>query len=58
MKNWKAIAQANGFEIPEADWDRIAPALDALELVFRPAAEQLPDDALPAVIFRAEDEAE
>jgi len=58
VKNWKAIAQANGFEIPESDWDRIAPALDALESVFRPAVEQLPDDALPIMTFHPEDEAE
>jgi hypothetical protein len=58
VKNWKAIAQANGFEIPEPDLDRIAPALDALELAFRPAVTQLPDDALPAVTFCAEEEAE
>jgi hypothetical protein len=55
VKNWKAIAQANNLDIPEPDWARITPPLDALESVFRPAVAQLPDDALPALIFRAEE---
>jgi hypothetical protein len=52
MKNWKKIAEANDLRIPEADLDRIAPALDALEAAFRPLTKNIPDDVEPAVAFR------
>ncbi|HZT30016.1 MAG TPA: hypothetical protein VFA33_09045 [Bryobacteraceae bacterium] len=58
MKDWKKIASGNGLNIPEPDLDRIVPALDGLEAVFRPLAAKLPADVEPAVIFRAEEGAE
>ena len=51
MKNWKLIAQANEFDIPEADLDRIAPVLDALEAAFRPLADNIPLETEPAIVF-------
>jgi len=56
MKQWKQIAHASGFGIP--DIERIIPSLDALEAIFRPLATSIPHDVEPAVIFHAiEDEA-
>ena len=51
MKNWKLIAQANEFDIPEAELDRIAPALDALEAAFRPLADNIPLETEPVIVF-------
>jgi len=50
-KNWKKIAEGNALRIPEAEIDKIAPSLDALESTFRPLAEAVPDDVEPAVSF-------
>ncbi len=55
-KDWKKIAKANGLAIPDADLDRIAPALDSLEAVFRTQAQDLTGKDEPAVIFRASTE--
>ncbi|MBI1788527.1 MAG: hypothetical protein HYR60_13380 [Acidobacteria bacterium] len=49
-KNWNALAEAAGLAIP--DIERIAPALDGLEDVFRPLARSIPHDLEPAVVFR------
>ena len=60
MKDWKKIASANGLNIPEADVERIAPSLDALEAAFRPLTARIPHEVEPAVGFRPagdEDEA-
>ena len=54
MKQWKQIADASGLDIP--DMERITPALDALEAVFRPLAKAIPHDVEPAVIFHAAEE--
>jgi hypothetical protein len=43
-------------EIPEPDRERAAEVLKALEAVFRPLAEAIPEDVEPAVTFRAEEE--
>ena len=51
MKNWKKIAEASQIRIPEADLDRITPALDALEAAFRPLTKDIPHDVEPAVAF-------
>ena len=51
MKDWKKIAEASGLGIPEADFARITPALDALEKSFRPLVESLPATLEPACIF-------
>jgi hypothetical protein len=58
MKNWKKIATGNGLDIPDADLERIAPALDALEAAFRPLAREIPASVEPAVIFRAAEDPE
>jgi len=52
-KNWHAIAQGQGLEIPAPDWDRIVPALDALELAFRPLVDRLPPELEPSYRFDA-----
>jgi hypothetical protein len=52
-KDWKKIARASGLTIPAADVDRIAPALDALEIAFRPLARTLGPETDLAVIFQA-----
>jgi hypothetical protein len=51
MKNWKLIAEANQLRIPAPDLERITPALDALEVAFRPLVKTIPDDLEPAVSF-------
>jgi hypothetical protein len=51
MKNWKLIAEANQLRIPTPDLERITPALDALEVAFRPLVKTIPDDVEPAVSF-------
>ena len=56
MKNWKQIASANSLQIPEAEFDRIAPALDSLEKSFRPLVASIPFQEGLAVIFRAPEE--
>ena len=56
--DWKALAKARELEIPEADLERIAARLEALEKAFRPLARKLTPDQEPAAVFRAEAEAE
>jgi hypothetical protein len=53
MKNWKEIALASDVGLSDADVDRIAPGLDALEQAFRPLAATLSFEVEPAVVFRA-----
>jgi hypothetical protein len=56
-RNWNDIAAGYGLDIPAADIDRMAPALDLLEAAFRPQVARLALDLEPVVIFRAgEDE--
>jgi hypothetical protein len=50
-RDWKAVARALALEIPEADLDRITPALEALEAAFRPLAAEIPHETEPAVLF-------
>jgi len=56
--NWQAMAQARGLEIPAAELERIAPALDALEQAFRPLADRLPPELEPSFLFRAEEDSQ
>jgi hypothetical protein len=56
MKNWKAIAEAGGFDIPAAELDRIAEPLRALEKSFRPLVEDLEPELEPLTVLRAEDD--
>lgn len=51
MKNWKLIAAANAFDIPEAEIDRIAPVLDGLEAAVRPLLEEIPLETEPVTVF-------
>ena len=53
MKNWKAIAAASGFGIPEAELDRIAPALDALDAAMEPLVSGLSPELDPATVLSA-----
>jgi hypothetical protein len=55
MKDWKLIAAASGFSIPEADLERMAPVLDALEAAFRPLVQDIPPETEPAIIFLPEE---
>jgi hypothetical protein len=56
MKDWKKIASASGYPIPEANFERITPALDSLEKSFRPLAESVSRELTPAFIFRMPEE--
>jgi hypothetical protein len=56
MKDWKKIASAYQFQIPESDFERISPALDSLEKAFRPLVESVPQDLGPAFVFRMPEE--
>jgi hypothetical protein len=56
MKDWTAIAKANGFDIPPTELARVASILETLEQAFRPLAKQLAPEMEPAMVFRAEEE--
>ena len=58
MKDWKAIARAEGLEIPGRDIESIAPGLDALEAAFRPLANGLTWEISPAVALGATEDGE
>ena len=51
-KDWKNLARASGWPIPDAELDRMAQTLNALEASFRPLAEALRPETEPALIFR------
>ena len=51
MKDWKKIASAYGFAIPDADFERIAAPLDSLEKSFRPLVDAMPQDLEPAFLY-------
>ena len=53
-KDWKKIVQASGLTIPATNVDRIAQALDALEVAFRPLARGMGRETDPAVVFQAD----
>jgi hypothetical protein len=56
MRNWKLVAAGLDAGLSEAEVERIAPALDALEAAFRPLAAALDYEAEPAVTFEASPE--
>jgi hypothetical protein len=56
MKDWKKIASANNLHIPETDFERITPPLDALEKAFRPLVQSIPAQIEPAVVFQISEE--
>lgn len=49
------MAAGLGREIPDADLERITPALNTLEAAFRPLVEMLSEDVEPAVVFHPEE---
>lgn len=51
MRNWKLIAGAGRFEIPEHELDRIVPVLEALEADFRPLVKKIPTETEPATVL-------
>jgi hypothetical protein len=57
-KDWSKIARANGLPIPDAELERTAPVLEALEASFRPFVENLPWSLDPAIMFQPEPEDE
>jgi hypothetical protein len=56
MKNWRALAEAYGLDLPASQLDRIAPPLDALEEAFRPLVRDLTPGIEPAVAFSADED--
>jgi hypothetical protein len=56
MKNWELIAAASDFDIPQAELERIAPVLDALEAAFRPLVGNIPPETEPVIFFRPEEQ--
>jgi hypothetical protein len=57
MKDWRAIAQANGLDLSAPDLDRIAGPLDALEEAFRPLVRELTPAMEPSLTFSVEEDA-
>lgn len=55
MKDWKAIAQASGLDVPAGELERIAGPLATLEEAFRPLVKDLKAEHEPAVNFCAEE---
>ncbi len=51
MKTWKLIAAGLTTGLSDADVERIAPALDALDAALRPRVAEIPYEAEPAVVF-------
>jgi len=56
MKDWKAIAQASGLDIPPEEMDRIADPLNTLEASFRPLVKSLAFGLEPATVCPVEDD--
>ena len=56
MKNWKLIAEASGFNIPESDIERLIVPLQGLDEAFRKIAVSFPPDTDSAQIFEASPE--
>jgi len=55
VKNWKAIVEASGLDLPARDVDRIIQPLEALEAAFRPLVRNLSPDVEPAFRLQLED---
>jgi hypothetical protein len=55
MKDWKAIAKANGLDLPAQEMDKIADTLKNLDDAFRPLAHGLSPDIEPATGFQVEE---
>jgi hypothetical protein len=55
MKDWVAIAKANGLDLSARELDRIAQPLASLEETFRPLVNDLTPDIEPAFSFHMEE---
>ena len=55
MTDWKEAARAAALDIADADLDRVAGPLAAMEESFRPLAAQLMAADEPATVFSAEE---
>lgn len=55
VKDWKAIAKANGLELTARDLDRVVSPLDNLEGIFRPLVDGLTPDVEPSFVLPAEE---
>jgi hypothetical protein len=58
MTDWRRIAQARGFNLPEPELARIAAVLDELDTVLAPLMREVPIETEPATVFRAAPEEE
>jgi hypothetical protein len=56
MKDWIAMARANGLDLPPQEMDRIAQPLAALQEIFQPLVHQLTPEIEPASSFRMEED--
>ena len=56
--DWKSLATARGLSLGPKELESVVQPLDALEQTFRPLLRDLPPDLEPALVFRAEAEAE
>ncbi len=54
MTNWKLLAEAHQFAIPEPELERIVPTLEALDEAFRKVLSRLPADADSSLVFQAD----
>lgn len=53
MKDWSAIAKANGLNVTGPELDGIVQALSALDEAFRPLLADLSPETEPATVFHA-----
>lgn len=54
MRNWKALAKAQGIDIPAGELDRAVAPLDEMEEIFRSLIPELSPDIEPAYDVRLE----
>jgi hypothetical protein len=54
MRDWKAIAKAQGIEIPPEELDRTVAPLNEMEEIFRSLVPELSPDIEPAFDVRLE----
>jgi hypothetical protein len=52
MTDWLTIARARGLQAPQAELERIAAVLEALETALAPLVRGIPLDTEPATVFR------
>ena len=58
MKDWKALANAGGLDIPVREMDRLLDPLNALEQAFRPLVKDLSPELEPATVYLPEEDGE